>query len=86
MLREDVVDAIRQGKFHVYAIKTIDEVLEVLTDYPTGQRQPEGSFPVGTANNLAEKRLQAPHDSMPGYYKGILPMSPYESVLNAGKP
>jgi len=31
MLREDVVDAVREGKFHIYAIRTIDEGVEILT-------------------------------------------------------
>ena len=72
MLREDVVDAIRQGKFHLYAIKTIDEGLEVLTGYPAGQRQPDGSYLEGSVNYLVEKRLQELHESMRGYYEGLL--------------
>ena len=72
MLREDVVDAIRQGKFHVYAIKTIDEGLEVLTDFPAGQRQPDGSYPESTVNYLMEKRLQELHESMRRYYEGLV--------------
>ena len=72
MLREDVVDAIRQRKFHLYAIKTIDEGLEVLTDYPAGQRQSDGSYPEGSVNCLVEKRLQELHESMRGYYEGLL--------------
>ena len=72
MLREDVVDAIRQGKFHLYAIKTIDEGLEVLTDDPAGQRQSDGSYPEDSVNCLVEKRLQELHESMRGYYEGLL--------------
>ena len=72
MLREDVVDAIRQGKFHLYAIKTIDEGLEVLTDDPAGQRQSDGSYPEDSVNCLVEKRLQELHESTRGYYEGLL--------------
>ena len=57
MLREDVVAAIREGKFHLYAIKSIDEGLEILTDYPAGQRQLDGSYPKDTVNHLVENRL-----------------------------
>ena len=67
-----MVDAIRQGKFHVYAIKTIDEGLEVLTDQPAGQRQTNGVYPEATVNFLVEKRLKELHDSMRGYYEGLL--------------
>ena len=72
MLRDDVVDAIRQGKFHVYAIKTIDEGLEALTGYPAGRRQPDGSYHGGSVNRLVENRLRELHESMRGYYEGLL--------------
>jgi len=72
MLRDDVVDATRQGQFQLYAIKTIDEGLEVLTDCPAGQRQPDGSYSEGSINYLVEKRLGDLHESMRGYYEGLL--------------
>ncbi len=72
MLREDVVAAIREGKFHLYAIKSIDEGLEILTDNPAGQRQPDGSYPKGTVNYLVENRLEELHKSMRGYYEELL--------------
>lgn len=72
MLRDDVVDAIRENKFHVYAIKTIDEGLEILTDYPAGERGVDGTFPEGTVNHLVEQRLQELDQSMRGYYQGLL--------------
>lgn len=58
MLREDVVEAIKSKKFHIWAVKTIDEGIEILTGVPTGDRRPDGSFPEGTVNYLAERRLQ----------------------------
>ena len=72
MLREDVVAAIREGKFHLYAIKSIDEGLEILTDYPAGQRQIDGSYPKDTVNHLVENRLEELHKTMRGYYEGLL--------------
>ena len=72
MLRDDVVDAIRENKFHVYAIKTIDEGLEILTDYPAGERGVDGTFPEATVNHLVEKRLEELDQSMRGYYQGLL--------------
>jgi predicted ATP-dependent protease len=44
MLKEEVVDAIREGKFHIYAVKTVDEGIEVLTGMKAGSRLPDGSF------------------------------------------
>ena len=72
MLRDDVVDAIREEKFHIYAIKTIDEGLEILTGRPAGERQSDGSYPVETVNCLVENRLSELDKSMRGYYQGLL--------------
>ncbi|MBI4529341.1 MAG: AAA family ATPase [Deltaproteobacteria bacterium] len=58
MLRRDVVEAVEQEKFHVYAVSTIDEGIEVLTDVPAGQRDSEGRYPVSSVNGLVEKQLQ----------------------------
>ena len=59
MLREDVVEAVRQGKFHVYAVRTIDEGIELLSGAPAGERGAEGVYPEGTINYLVEQRLLA---------------------------
>ncbi|MCH7606895.1 MAG: Lon protease family protein, partial [Chloroflexi bacterium] len=72
MLRDDVVAALREGNFHIYAIKTIDEGLEVLMDQGAGERQTDGSYPVGTVNYLVEKRLLELNQSMRGHYEGLL--------------
>ncbi len=57
MLREDVVEAVRQGKFHIWPIKTIDEGLEILTGVPAGELQPDGTYPEGTVNARVMGRL-----------------------------
>ena len=72
MLREDVVEAVKEGKFHLYAVKTIDEGMEVLTDYPAGERQTDGSYPEGTVNYLVDKRLRELNQSMRGYFGELL--------------
>ena len=72
MLRSDVVQAIKEGRFHIYSVKTIDEGLEILTGCPAGERGPDGAFPEGTVNSLVEKRLGELNRSMRGYYEGLL--------------
>ncbi len=57
MLKEEVVDAIKEGKFHVYPVKSIDEGIEVLTGVPAGELGDDGTYPEGTVNYLAQKRL-----------------------------
>ena len=75
MLREDVAEAIREGRFNVYAVKTIDEGLEILTGMPAGERQTDGSFPKDTINHLVEKRLGELHQSMRGYYGDLVALA-----------
>ena len=72
MLRDDVVAALREGNFHIYAIKTIDEGLEVLMDHGAGERQMDGSYPVGTVNYRVEKRLIELNQTMRGHYESLL--------------
>src|SRR2546425_1246413 len=57
MLRPDVVDVVRQGKFHIWAVRTIDEGLEVLTGLPAGEPDGDGQYPDGTVNSLVGRRL-----------------------------
>jgi lon-related putative ATP-dependent protease len=57
MLRPDVLDAIATGQFHVYAVETVDEAVELLTGMPLGERDPETGFPEGTLGAAVEARL-----------------------------
>ena len=72
MLRDDVVEAIREGKFNVYAVKTIDEGLELLTGTPAGEVDSNGEYPEGTVNHLITKRLGELNDSMRGPLPGVV--------------
>jgi len=58
MLRPDVVQAVKDGKFHIYAVNSIDEGIEVLTGVPAGERGPDGRYPDGSVNGRVEKKLQ----------------------------
>ncbi|HEB12792.1 MAG TPA: ATP-binding protein, partial [Actinobacteria bacterium] len=44
MLREDIIEAVRDGKWHIWAVDHIDEGLQVLTGRPAGKRLPDGSW------------------------------------------
>jgi len=57
VLRNDVVQAVREGKFHIYAVETIDQGIELLTGAPAGEADTEGNYPEGTVNYLVQKRL-----------------------------
>ena len=56
-LNDEVVDAVKNGLFHIYAISTIDEGIEILTGVPAGKKDKYGKFPAGTINYLANEKL-----------------------------
>ncbi|HSJ53831.1 MAG TPA: AAA family ATPase [Anaerolineae bacterium] len=58
MLRQDVVDAVREGQFHVYAVDSIDRGIEILTGLAAGEKDQEGNYPRGTINYLVAKRME----------------------------
>ena len=58
MLREDVVEAVRAEQFHIYAVKTVDEGLELLTGLPAGELDADGVFPDGSVHAQVEARLR----------------------------
>ena len=59
MLREDVVEAVGHGRFHVHAVGTVDEGMALLTGREAGLRQPDGVFLEGSVNAAVEAALQA---------------------------
>jgi predicted ATP-dependent protease len=58
MLKKEVIEAVKEGKFHVYPIGYVDEGLEILTGMPAGERQKDGTYPEGTVNYLTAKKLK----------------------------
>ena len=57
-LNDEVVQAVKDKKFHIYAISTIDEGIELLTGVPAGKKDANGNFPAGTINYLAYEKLK----------------------------
>ena len=58
MLKKEVVDAVRDGKFSIYPIDRVEEGLEIFTDMPAGEMKEDGTFPEGTIHYLVMKRLE----------------------------
>jgi lon-related putative ATP-dependent protease len=58
MLRQDVREAVADGKFHIYPISHVDEGIEVLTGIPAGEPDDEGHYPEGTINRMIVDRLE----------------------------
>ncbi|MCD6473171.1 AAA family ATPase [Candidatus Aerophobetes bacterium] len=57
MLKEEVVEAVKEKKFHIYPISTIDEGMEILTGVKAGERGKDGRFSKGTVSYLVEDKL-----------------------------
>ncbi|NIV29898.1 MAG: AAA family ATPase, partial [Anaerolineae bacterium] len=58
MLRDEVRQAVADGRFHIYPVRTIDEGLEILTGVPAGELQEDGSYPEDSIHGLVAARLQ----------------------------
>ena len=58
MLKPKVIEAVRQSKFHIYPISTINEGMEILTGVKAGERGKDGSFPENTVNGRVQNKLK----------------------------
>ena len=53
----EILEAVRNGKFHIYPVETIDEGMEILTGLKAGSETREGKYPAGTVNHIVMKEL-----------------------------
>jgi lon-related putative ATP-dependent protease len=58
MLRKDLVEAVREGRFHVWSVRTLEEGIEILTGRPAGARGSGGAWEEGSVFALADARLR----------------------------
>jgi lon-related putative ATP-dependent protease len=64
MLKEEILEAVQEGRFHVWPVKTIDEGIEILTGVWAGQRREDGTFEEGTVNARVEDQLRQLAETM----------------------
>ncbi len=57
MLGEEVLEAVREGRFSVWTVETVDEAVEILTGMPAGVRQDDGTYPEGSLHRRVDDRL-----------------------------
>ena len=57
-LSDEVIEAVKNKKFHIYSVSTIEEGIEVLTGVPAGRKDKNGKFPAGTINYLVYEKLK----------------------------
>ncbi|MRR56015.1 MAG: ATP-binding protein [Deltaproteobacteria bacterium] len=70
MLKDEVVEAVDSGKFHIWSVETIDQGIEILTGTPAGEKEPDGSYPAGTINQLVDSRLRELIENMKKFSAG----------------
>ena len=58
MLRDDVVEAVRLGKFHIWTAEEVDDALELLTGFTGGQQDAAGLYSEGSLHRLISDRLE----------------------------
>lgn len=58
MLKQEVIDAVKAGNFHIYPVKTIEEGIELLTGVPAGNKMPDGGYEGNTIYGRVDKRLR----------------------------
>lgn len=63
VLNDEVIEAVQNGQFHIYAVKTIDEGIELLTDVPAGECRVDGTYPPGSIHYLVTEKLKEYTDS-----------------------
>jgi predicted ATP-dependent protease len=68
MLKDEVVEAVKNGKFHIYAAKTIDEGIEILTGVPAGKKRKSGTYPKDTINYLVDQKLKNIAEKSKGFF------------------
>jgi predicted ATP-dependent protease len=70
MLREEIVAAVRAGKFHIYAISSVDEGIELLTGIPAGRPDRDNRYLEGTINARVSQMLRLYSDRVRAYTTG----------------
>lgn len=58
MLKQEVVDAVKNGTFSIFPIEKVEEGLEILTGMPAGQLLEDGTYPENSVNYFVMKRLE----------------------------
>jgi predicted ATP-dependent protease len=58
MLKKELIEAVKDGKFHIYSARTIDEGIEILTGIPAGKPKPNGGFEKDSVYDRVDTRLR----------------------------
>jgi predicted ATP-dependent protease len=70
MLREEGVEAVQNGQFHIFPVDHIDQGIELLTGKKAGERGPDGTYPEDTVNWAVQNRLHELAEKVREYSQG----------------
>jgi lon-related putative ATP-dependent protease len=73
MLRGDVIEACKSGRFAIHSVGTIDEGIALLSGRPAGERGADASYPAGSVNRLVEDRLRSFAHIRQSYGRALAP-------------
>ncbi len=69
MLKDEVIEAVKKGLFHIYPVRTIDQGIEILTGIKAGEKGPDGTFPPDTINYRVYRKLRRFAETVASYEK-----------------
>ncbi len=58
MLKREVLNVVKQKKFHIYQVSSVEEGIEILTGVPAGKANKQGNYPQGTVYGAVQKKLK----------------------------
>jgi predicted ATP-dependent protease len=83
MLKQEVVNAVAGGHFHVWAVGFVDQGIEILTGVPAGERRPNGFYPERSVHGRVQRRLDVMAARLAHYVRGQ-PLPPQHLPLSLG--
>ncbi|MGI5892412.1 MAG: Lon protease family protein [Bacillota bacterium] len=72
MLKDEVLEAVRQRRFHIYAVKNIEEGIEILSGIPAGELSKDGKYPSGSVFSLVASKLKGYNENLSVFPLGAL--------------
>ena len=57
MLKQEVIESVKAGQFHIWPISTVEQGIEILTETEAGELQPDGTYPEGTLFRKVDERF-----------------------------
>lgn len=58
MLKREVIQAVKQKKFHIYPVATVEQGIEILTGIPAGKPDKDGNYPQGSVYGAVQRKLK----------------------------